>query len=82
MLQDQYIKDTPFLKPVKGKQNFPCHKLMSLEKVENTRRAMRWGLTCEKGVCQERVSKNGKKISITIPISNITIDYHLVVKLT
>ena len=23
---------------------------------------MRWGLTCEKGVCQERVSKNGKEV--------------------
>ena len=61
-LQDQYIKDIPFLKPVKGKQNFPCFKLMSTEKVENTRRAMRWGLTCDKGVCQERVSKNGKEV--------------------
>jgi len=35
---------------------------MSSEKVDNTRRAMRWGLTCEKGVCQERVSKNGKEV--------------------
>ena len=61
-LQDQYIKDIPFLKPVKGKQNFPCLKLMSSEKVDNTRRAMRWGLTCDKGQCQERVSKNGKEI--------------------
>ena len=61
-LQDQYIKDIPFLKPVKGKQNFPCLKLMDSEKVENDRRAMRWGLTCDKGVCQERVSKNGKEV--------------------
>ncbi len=35
---------------------------MSSEKVENNRRAMRWGLTCDKGVCQERVSKNGKEV--------------------
>ncbi len=35
---------------------------MSSEKVENTRRAMRWGLSCDKGVCQERVSKNGKEV--------------------
>jgi len=35
---------------------------MSYEKVENTRRAMRWGLTCDKGQCQERVNKNGKEI--------------------
>jgi len=61
-LQDQYIKDIPFLKPVKGKQNFPCLKLMDAEKVENNRRAMRWGLSCDKGVCQERISKNGKEI--------------------
>ncbi len=61
-LQDQYIKDIPFLKPVKGKQNFPCLKLMQSEKVENTRRAMRWGLTCDKGQCQEKVVKDGKEI--------------------
>ena len=61
-LQDQYIKDIPFLKPVKGKQNFPCLKLMESEKVENERRAMRWGLSCDKGECQERVSKNGKEV--------------------
>ncbi|MCH9657584.1 DEAD/DEAH box helicase family protein [archaeon] len=61
-LQDQYIKDIPFLKPVKGKQNFPCLKLMSAEKMDNTRRAMRWGLSCDKGQCQERISKNGKEM--------------------
>ena len=61
-LQDQYIKDIPFLKPVKGKQNFPCLKLMESEKVDNDRRAMRWGLTCDKGECQERVSKKGKEV--------------------
>ena len=61
-LQDQYTKDLSFLKPVKGKQNFPCLKLMESEKVENSRRAMRWGLTCDKGICQERISKNGKEV--------------------
>ena len=60
-LQDQYIKDIPFLKPVKGKQNFPCLKLMNSKKMTNTRRAMRWGLTCDKGQCQEKISKNGKE---------------------
>ena len=35
---------------------------MESEKVENTRRAMRWGLTCDKGQCQERTSKNGKEV--------------------
>lgn len=61
-LQDQYIKDIPFLKPVKGKQNFPCLKMMESEKVDNTRKAMRWGLTCDKGICQERTNKNGKEV--------------------
>ena len=23
---------------------------------------MRWGLTCDKGQCQERISKNGKEV--------------------
>ena len=40
-LQDQYIKDIPFLKPVKRKQKVHCFKLMSSEKVYNNRRAMR-----------------------------------------
>lgn len=35
---------------------------MASEKVENDRRAMRWGLTCDKGVCQERINKNGKEV--------------------
>ena len=61
-LQDQYTRDIKFLKSVKGKQNFPCLKLMATEKVDNTRRAMRWGLTCDKGECQERTTKNGKEV--------------------
>ena len=61
-LQDQYIKNIPFLKPVKGKQNFPCLKLMELEKIDNPRRAMRWGLSCDKGQCQEKIIKNGKEV--------------------
>ena len=35
---------------------------MSAEKVDNSTRAMRWGLSCDKGQCQERVSKNGKEM--------------------
>lgn len=62
-LQDQYIKDIPSLKPVKGKSNFPCLKIMQSEKVDNSRRAMRWGLTCDKGQCQEVIQKNGKEIT-------------------
>ena len=61
-MQDQYAKELNFLTSVKGKQNFPCLKQMASEKVNNDRRAMRWGLTCEKGQCQERISKNGKEI--------------------
>ena len=61
-LQDQYIKDIPFLKPVKGKQNFPCLKLMESAKVGEDKRAMREGLTCDSGQCQEMVSKNGKDV--------------------
>lgn len=62
-LQDQYVQDISFLKPVKGKQNFPCLQIMEFEKVSNARRAMRWGLTCDKGQCQETVIKNGKEIT-------------------
>jgi Rad3-related DNA helicase len=61
-LQDQYIKDIPFLKPVKGKQNFACLKMMQSEKVDSIGRAMRWGLTCDKGQCQEKINKNGKEV--------------------
>ena len=61
-LQDQYIKDIPFLKPVKGKQNFACLKMMESEKVDNSRKAMRWGLTCDKGQCLEKITKNGKNV--------------------
>lgn len=66
-LQNQYLQDIPFLKPVKGKQNFPCLKLMQSEKVENPRRAMRWGLTCDKGLCQEKINKDGKEILDVCP---------------
>lgn len=61
-LQDQYLKDISFLKSVKGKQNFPCLKMMAAEKVEDQKMAMMSGLSCEKGQCQERTSKNGKEI--------------------
>ncbi len=60
-LQDQYAQDLPFLKPVKGKQNFPCLKLMSVKKVEDSKMAMQAGLTCQKGQCVERRVKEGKE---------------------
>ena len=59
-LQDQYIRDIPFLKPVKGKQNFPCLKLMESEKVNDDRVAMKHGLSCDRGLCREKVIKNDK----------------------
>ena len=61
-LQDQYSKDLPFLLPVKGKQNFACHKMMESEKVTISRRALRWGLTCDKGECLEKKIQDGKEI--------------------
>jgi len=62
-LQDQYTKDITFLKPVKGKSNFPCLKLMEDEGLEKDyTQASKLGLTCEKGVCKETKTKNGKKI--------------------
>ena len=36
---------------------------MDSEKVRNSRRAMRWGLTCDKGQCEEKTTKNGKEIT-------------------
>jgi ATP-dependent DNA helicase DinG len=36
---------------------------MQSEKMDNTRRAMRLGLTCDKGQCQEKITKNGKEIT-------------------
>ena len=61
-LQDQYIKDVPFLKPIKGKQNFPCLKLMEAKKVHDLADASKKGLTCEGGQCQQFIQKNGKKV--------------------
>ena len=36
---------------------------MESEKISNQRRALRWGLTCEKGQCEEKINKNGKEIT-------------------
>ena len=36
--------------------------MMESEKVDNTRRAIRWGFTCDKGQCLEKVTKDGKEI--------------------
>lgn len=63
-LQDQYSKDLKFLMPVKGKSNFACLKLMEQESIDksDTRNAIQKGLTCEKGLCEETIMKNEKKV--------------------
>ena len=30
------------------------------EKIDDDKKAMHWGLTCDKGQCQERINKNGR----------------------
>lgn len=35
---------------------------MESEKVDTPNHAMQWGLTCEKGQCQEKITKDGKEI--------------------
>jgi len=64
-LQDQYQNDFSFLKPIKGKQNFGCLKLMEKEKFEKDdfSLAIKTGLTCDRGECIEKTSVNGKKFS-------------------
>ena len=61
-LQDQYINDFEMLVPVKGKSNFPCFKSMEQKGIDLQEYdvAMRQGLSCEKGECEER-TKEGKR---------------------
>lgn len=54
-LQDQYRRDLDFMLPVKGKSNFACPKLMKMEGVSTEGRAMKSGLTCDRGSCIETV---------------------------
>lgn len=60
-LQNQYIEDVKFLKPVKGKSNFACLKTMERKNVDDIRFAEREGLTCEMGQCLEKKIKDGKQ---------------------
>ena len=60
-LQGQYTKDFPKIKSVKGMSNFACYQLMDLEKLGDTKKAMRKGLTCEKGQCTRK--EGDKKIN-------------------
>ncbi len=64
-LQDQYSRDLSFLMPIKGKSNFACPKLMKSKSVHSAARAKRQGLTCDKGRCVEKVSKNGRVVEET-----------------
>ena len=61
-LQDQYINDFKMLVPVKGKANFPCFKSMEQKEIDLQEYdvAMRQGLTCDKGECEEK-NENGKR---------------------
>ena len=62
-LQDQYSHDFPLLKPVKGKSNFPCMKIMEKKRVkkDDFEKAMELKFTCEKGECLEK--KDGKTLN-------------------
>lgn len=62
-LQDQYQNDFSFLKPIKGKQNFACLKLMEKEEITDNFLAIKNALTCEKGECIEKTTINGKTSS-------------------
>jgi Rad3-related DNA helicase len=64
-LQDQYVADFKFLKPVKGKSNFPCLQLMDHKKLNHKDEglAIQLELTCEKGNCKSSVTKDGKKVT-------------------
>ena len=61
-LQDQYSKEYPTIKPIKGQTNYPCLKLMENKKIEDEILAMSEKLTCEKGKCNEGKDDNGKVI--------------------
>ena len=60
-LQDQYIRDISFLRPVKGKSNFSCLQLMEERDVKDPTEAARMGLTCDRGQCKEIVTRDGKE---------------------
>ena len=63
-LQDQYTRDFPILKSVKGKSNFECLKLMDEHKVDDPILAKELGHTCEKGVCLEGTEENSEGKSV------------------
>jgi len=60
-LQDQYIKDFPIVKSIKGMGNFACYQLMDLEKLDDVKKAIQNKLTCDKGQCTAR--QRGKPVN-------------------
>ncbi|ABK76851.1 Rad3-related DNA helicase [Cenarchaeum symbiosum A] len=76
-LQDQYSRDFPMLKPVKGKDNFACPKLMEEDKFDmgDYPGAIRAGLTCNKGECIEKRVENGKEVERTCRFKPAIADY-------
>ncbi len=63
-LQDQYTQDMKFLKPVKGKSNFACFKIMEDKHIDDTIYATKEGMTCEKGQCIEKKVVNNEEKTI------------------
>lgn len=62
-LQDQYLMDFKFLRPVKGKSNFACFQLMDHGKIDkkDIQKAIQKDLTCDKGRCKNTTTKDGGK---------------------
>ncbi len=63
-LQDQYMHSIPLLKPIKGKQNFACLKIMSDKHTEDKREAMAKGLTCDMGKCVDLETYGNETIKV------------------
>lgn len=61
-LQDQYLRDFPELRRIKGMSNFECYQLMDKSGVTLRSRAKAKGLTCDKGQC---TTKSGSKVVAT-----------------
>lgn len=53
-LQDQYIRDFPKLRSIKGMSNFACYQQMDLEKMTDAKKAMRMKLSCDRGQCTRK----------------------------
>lgn len=60
-LQDQYIRDFPSIRSIKGKSNFACYQQMDLARISSDAQAMRKDLTCDRGQCTRQ--EGGKQVS-------------------